>query len=161
MCTNKIPRLQRLHALFIVAGCLAPDPWELVRGGPPIPRAIANKDAKLLAQAAQPQPSPEPSASPRSDESAPTPTPAERVPSAEPSDPMRNTGNSYWLDNYPLNDLYQYLATQAGLQYFHSTFLEPIKVTGQLFKGGDPVENMRELALQYNLVLYQKGAPIY
>src|SRR6202011_2514422 len=161
MCTNKIPRLQRLHALFIVAGCLAADPSELVRAEPPIPRAIADKDAKLLAQAAQPQPSPEPSASPRSDESAPTPTPAERVPSAEPSDPMRNTGNSYWLDNYPLNDLYQYLANQAGLQYFHSAALESIKVTGQLYKTGDPLENMRELALQYNLVLYQRGHTIY
>src|ERR1700737_2746985 len=161
MCTNKIPRLQRLHALFIVAGCLAADPSELVRAEPPIPRAIADKDAKLLAQAAQPQPSPEPSASPRSDESAPTPTPAERVPSAEPSDPMRNTGNSYWLDNYPLNDLYQYLATQAGLQYFHSEKIDSYRVTGQLFKSGDPLENMRELALQYNLVLYQRGRTIY
>jgi Flp pilus assembly secretin CpaC len=161
MCTNKIPRLQRLHALFIVAGCLAADPSELVRAEPPVPRAIANKDAKLLAQAGQPQPSPEPSASPRSDESAPTPTPAERVPSAEPSDPMRNTGNSYWLDNYPLNDLYQYLATQAGLQYFHSEKIDSYRVTGQLFKSGDPLENMRELALQYNLVLYQRGRTIY
>jgi type II secretory pathway component GspD/PulD (secretin) len=74
---------------------------------------------------------------------------------------MRNTGNSYWLDNYPLNDLYQYLANQAGLQYFHSTALDSIKVTGQLFKTGDSLENMRELALQYNLVLYQRGRTIY
>jgi Type II secretory pathway, component PulD len=74
---------------------------------------------------------------------------------------MRNTGNSYWLDNYPLNDLYQYLATQAGLQYFHSEALDSKKVTGQLFKGGDPLENMHELALQYNLVLYQRGRTIY
>jgi Flp pilus assembly secretin CpaC len=74
---------------------------------------------------------------------------------------MRNTGTSYSLDNYPLNDLYQYLATQAGLQYFNSPALDSIKVTGQLFKGGDPLENMRELALQYNLVLYQRGRTIY
>jgi Flp pilus assembly secretin CpaC len=124
-----------------------------------MPLAKPDQDAKLLAQAAQPQSSPEPSASPNG--LAPTPTPAERVPSAEPGDPMRNTSDSYWLDNYPLNDLYQYLATQAGLQYFHSTFLDPLKVTGQLFKGGDPLENMRELALQFNLVLYQKGRTIY
>ncbi len=74
---------------------------------------------------------------------------------------MRNTGTTYSLDNYPLNDLYQYLATQAGLQYFHSAVLDQFKVTGQLFKGGDPLENMRELALQYNLVLYQRGRTIY
>lgn len=159
MCTNKISRLRTLHFVFIVAGYLAADPLELVRAEPPIPRAIANQDAKLLAQAAQPQPSPEPSASPS--ELAPPPTPTERVPSAEPGDPMRNTGNSYWLDNYPLNDLYQYLATQAGLQYFHSEALDSKKVTGQLFKGGDPLENMHELALQYNLVLYQRGRTIY
>jgi Flp pilus assembly secretin CpaC len=159
MCTNKNSRLRRLHILFIVAGYLAADPLELVRAEAPVPRAIANEDAKLLAQAAQPQPSPEPSASPS--ELAPTPTPAERVPSAELGDPMRNTGNSYWLDNYPLNDLYQYLATQAGLQYFHSEALDSKKVTGQLFKSGDPLENMRELALQYNLVLYQRGRTIY
>jgi len=159
MCTNKIPKLRRLHALFIVAGYLAADPLQLVRAEPQIPRAVANQDAKLLAQAVQLQPSPEPSALPS--ELAPTPTPAERVPSAEPGDPMRNTGNSYWLDNYPLNDLYQYLATQAGLQYFHSEALDSKKVTGQLFKSGDPLENMRELALQYNLVLYQRGRTIY
>jgi type II secretory pathway component GspD/PulD (secretin) len=135
------------------------DPKEIRPEEPPMPLAKPNQDAKLLAQAAQPQSSPEPSASPN--ELAPTPTPAERVPSAEPGDPMRNTSDSYWLDNYPLNDLYQYLATQAGLQYFHSTFLDPLKVTGQLFKGGDPLENMRELALQFNLVLYQKGRTIY
>lgn len=74
---------------------------------------------------------------------------------------MRNTGNSYWLDSYPLNDLYQYLANQAGLQYFHSAALDAIKVTGQLYKTGNPLENMRELALQYNLVLYQRGRTIY
>ena len=159
MCTNKISKLRRLRTLLIVAGYLTVDPLELVRAEPPVPRAISNQDAKLLAQAAQPQPSPEPSATPS--ELAPTPTPAERVPSAELGDPMRNTGNSYWLDNYPLNDLYQYLATQAGLQYFHSAALDSIKVTGQLFKSSDPLENMHELALQYNLVLYQRGRTIY
>jgi Flp pilus assembly secretin CpaC len=159
MCTNKISRLRTPQILFIVAGYLAADPLELLWAEPPIPRATANQDVKLLAQSAQPQPSPEPSASPS--ELAPTPTPVERVPSAELGDPMRNTGNSYWLDNYPLNDLYQYLATQAGLQYFHSAALDSIRVTGQLFKSGDPLENMRELALQYNLVLYQRGRTIY
>ena len=103
---------------------------------------------------------------------APTPTPnapaepeqtpnAERTGPIEPGDPMRNTANNYYLDNYPLNDLYEFLANQAGLQYFHSASLEQYKVTGQLFKGGDPVETMHELALQYNLVLYQRGRTIY
>src|SRR5260370_15644402 len=142
-----------------VPACVPAVALAWVRAEPPIQRGKDNQDVKLLAQAAQPQPSPEPSSSPS--ELAPSPTPAERVPSAELGDPMRNTGNSYWLDNYPLNDLYQYLATQAGLQYFHSAALDSIKVTGQLFKSGDPLENMRELALQYNLVLYQRGHTIY
>jgi type II secretory pathway component GspD/PulD (secretin) len=79
----------------------------------------------------------------------------------EPGDPARNTSSSYWLDNYSLNDLYRYLATQANLQYFSSDALDSKKVTGQLFKGGNPLENMRDLALQYNLVLYQRGRTIY
>jgi type II secretory pathway component GspD/PulD (secretin) len=103
---------------------------------------------------------------------APTPTPnapaepaqtpnAERAEVSVPSEPPPFTANSYYLDNYPLNDLYEFLARQANLQYFHSQALDPIKVTGQLFKDGDPVENMHELALQYNLVLYQRGRTIY
>jgi hypothetical protein len=91
----------------------------------------------------------------------PSPTPVRRNPSAEPGDPTLNTSNSFWLDNYPLNDLLQYLARQADYQYFQNTFIDPIKVTGQLFKGRNPIDNMRELALQYNLVLYQKGRTIY
>jgi type II secretory pathway component GspD/PulD (secretin) len=126
-------------------------------GEPRVRRATAVRDSTLLSQAAQPQPS----ASPTPEQVAPTPTPAEHLGSNDQGDPMRNTGNTYSLDNYPLNDLYQYLATQAGLQYFHSSVLDQFKVTGQLFKGGDPLENMRDLALQYNLVLYQRGRTIY
>jgi type II secretory pathway component GspD/PulD (secretin) len=60
-----------------------------------------------------------------------------------------------------LNDLYQYLARQAGYQYFQNPFIDSIRVTGELFKGRDPRENIRELALQYNLVLFQKGSTLY
>jgi Flp pilus assembly secretin CpaC len=94
-------------------------------------------------------------------EVAPTPTPLRHSPTAEPGDPALNTNNSFWLDNYPLNDLYQYLARQAGFQYFQNPLIDSIKVTGELFKGRNPVDNMRELALQYNLVLFQKGRTIY
>src|SRR3984957_7549712 len=89
------------------------------------------------------------------------PTPVKHSPTTEPGDPTLNTSNSFWLDNYPLNDLYQYLARQADFQYFQNPFLDSIKVTGELFKGRDPLDNIRELALQYNLVLYQKGRTIY
>jgi type II/III secretion system protein len=92
---------------------------------------------------------------------SPTPTPIKHSPTAEPGDPTLNTSNSFWLDNYPLNDLFQYLARQADFQFFQNPFIDAIRVTGELFKGRDPLENMRELALQYNLVLFQKGRTLY
>jgi Flp pilus assembly secretin CpaC len=92
---------------------------------------------------------------------SPTPTPVKHSPTIEPGDPTLNTSNSFWLDNYPLNDLYQYLARQAGYQFFQNPFIDSIKVTGEIFKGRDPLANMRELALQYNLVLFQKGLTLY
>ena len=60
-----------------------------------------------------------------------------------------------------MNDLYQYLARQADYQFFQNPFLDSIKVTGELFKGRNPLDNMRELALQYNLVLFEKGRTLY
>ena len=94
-------------------------------------------------------------------EVTPTPTPARLTPTTEPGNPALNTSNSFWLDNYPLNDLYQYLARQADYQYFQNPFIDSIKVTGELFKGRNPLDNMRELALQYNLVLFRKGRTLY
>src|SRR6266481_2915795 len=157
MGTNKTRKLRTSAALLILAVYAGADATQLTGGEPRVRRATPVRDSTLLAQAAQPQPS----ASPTPEQVAPPPTPAEHLGSNEQGDPMRNTGNTYSLDNYPLNDLYQYLATQAGLQYFHSAALDSIKVTGQLFKGGDPLENMHELALQFNLVLYQRGRTIY
>jgi Flp pilus assembly secretin CpaC len=156
MCTNKT-RISLTLRILPVAGYLSALPVHLAWAEQKVQTPTAKPDANLVAQAPQPQAS----ASPSPEFVEPSPTPGEHPGAKEPGDPMRNTSDSYWLDNYPLNDLYQYLATQAGLQYFHSTFLDPYKVTGQLFKGGDPLENMRELALQYNLVLYQKGRTIY
>ena len=54
-------------------------------------------------------------------EVSPTPTPIKRSLTGEPGDPALNTSNSFWLDNYPLNDLYQYLARQADYQLSHET----------------------------------------
>ena len=120
----------------------------------PTPTPASSSDAGLQALPQTPDSSPAPA--PVGDVS-PTPTPAKRSPSTEPGDPTLNTSNSFWLDNYPLNDLYQYLARQADYQFFQNPFLDSIKVTGELFKGRNPLDNMRELALQYNLVLFQKG----
>lgn len=159
MGTNKIARSHTLRTLIIATGCLAVNQSGSMRGEPPVPAADTKQP--VVQEVAQVQPTPEVSASPNPEEPAATPAPGGRTGFNEPGDPMRNTATSYYLDNYPLNDLYEFLATQAGLQYFHSGYLDPIKVTGQLFKGVDPLENMRELALQYNLVLYRKGQTIY
>ncbi len=155
METNKTRKLRTLPALLSLVGYLCAGPAQLTQAQTEVPPETAKTDSTLLSQTAQP------SASPIPEQVAPTPTPAQNFGSNEPGDSMRNTGNSYWLDSYPLNDLYQYLANQAGLQYFHSAALDAIKVTGQLYKTGNPLENMRELALQYNLVLYQRGRTIY
>lgn len=146
-----------MRALMIAASCLVVNQSEPVWANPPV---VSSNDS-LTSEVAQVQPTPQPSASPQFEEPPNTPNPRSAGGSNEPGDPMRNTATSYYLDNYPLNELYEFLATQAGLQYFHSSYLDGIKVTGQLFKNVDPLENMRELALQYNLVLYQKGQTIY
>jgi Bacterial type II and III secretion system protein len=124
----------------------------------PGPSATSTPNAGLQALPQNPDASPIPT--PAVDVS-PTPTPVKHDPSAEPGDPTRSTSDSFWLDNYPLNDLYQYLARQADFQFFQNPYLDSIRVTGELFKGGNPLDNMRELALQYNLVLFQKGRTLY
>src|SRR5258707_11872004 len=159
MGSNKISRSHTMRTVIIATGCLAVNQSGSMRGEPPVPAADTKQP--VVQEVAQVQPTPEVSATPNPEEPAATPAPGGRTGFNEPGDPMRNTATSYYLDNYPLNDLYEFLATQAGLQYFHSTNIDAIKVTGQLFKGVDPLENMRELALQYNLVLYQKGQTIY
>ena len=178
MPTNKfVP----VRILFIAVGCFtaisalplggqapAPSPVSTPIAGPqalpqtpdasPAPTPASTPDAGLQALPQTPDASPAPTPG---GEVTPTPTPAKRSPTAEPGDPTLNTSNSFWLDNYPLNDLFQYLARQADYQFFQNPFIDSIKVTGELFKGRDPLENMRELALQYNLVLFQKGRTIY
>jgi type II secretory pathway component GspD/PulD (secretin) len=120
------------------------------------PTPIPDAELQALPQNPDTSPVPKPAG-----EVSPTPTPIKHNLTGEPGDPALNTSNSFWLDNYPLNDLYQYLARQADYQFFQNPFIDSIKVTGELFKGNDPLENMRELALQYNLVLFQRGRTLY
>jgi Flp pilus assembly secretin CpaC len=148
-----------VRSLLIVAvGCLAANPLWSLHAQVPASSPSPTPDAGLQALPQTPDASPAPTPA---EEVTPAPAPAKRSPNTEPGDPTLNTNNTFWLDNYPLNDLYQYLARQAGFQYFQNPFLDSIKVTGELFKGHNPLENMRELALQYNLVLFQKGSTLY
>jgi len=66
----------------------------------------------------------------------------------------------YRLKNYPINDLFQYLARQAGKQYFQNPSINAITISGQMMDG-DPVKRMQEVAFQYGISLYEKGNTIY
>jgi hypothetical protein len=180
-----IKKLVPVKNLFLVVGCLAASLTWPIRAQVTTASPISTPDAGSQAMPQVPDSSPPatPAASPfstpdagmqalpQTPDSSPSPTPpgevssaptpAKLTPNSEPGDPTRNTNDSFWLDNYPLNDLYQYLARQANFQFFQNPFLSSIRVTGELFKGRDPLDNIRELALQYNLVLYQKGRTIY
>jgi Flp pilus assembly secretin CpaC len=180
MPTNK---LVPVKSLLLALGFLAVSLPGPLRAQTPAPSPVVTPNAESQSLPQRPDSSPNPASIPASTpgvglqalpqnpdsspppspgtEAAPIPTPQRHSPTAEPGDPTLNTSSSFWLDNYPLNDLYQYLARQADFQYFQNPFIDSIKVTGELFKGRSPVDNMRELALQYNLVLFQKGRTIY
>ena len=127
---------------------------------PPNPVSTPDAGQQALPQTPDASPAPTPA-----ENVTPTPTPIVTNPPGEPGDPKRNGSDSYWLDSYRLNDLFQFLARIAGLQYFQNRSMDKdpdsYEVTGELFKGGDPLEKMRELALQYNLLLFRKGRTIY
>jgi Flp pilus assembly secretin CpaC len=158
-----IKKFAPLKCLLMALGCLgAISAWPLGAQvlPTPSPTPTPTSDAGLQALPQTPDLSPSPTPA---ENVTPTPTPIVRNPSGEPGDPTRSTESSYWLDSYPLNDLFQYLARTAGLQYFQNRSMasDEYLVTGELFKEGEPLEKMRELALQYNLMLFQKGRTIY
>lgn len=68
----------------------------------------------------------------------------------------------FWLRAAKLNEVFQYLARLAGLQYFHNADLEASNyvVTGHL-ADGDPVDQMEELGLMYGITVHRKGNTIY
>jgi Flp pilus assembly secretin CpaC len=171
-----IKKFVRLKYFLVALGCLGATLTWPVRGqvlpaaSPALaatptataaPAPTPNTDAGLQALPQTPDLVPTPAPTPV-ENATPTPTPIVN-PFVEPGDPKRSTNSSYWLDSYPLNDLFQYLARTAGLQYFQNHFMasDAYQVTGELFKEGDPLEKMRELALQYNLLLFRKGQTIY
>jgi hypothetical protein len=121
-----IKKFVRLKYLFMVLGCLGaismwPVRGQALPGESPalaptgIPTPNPNTDAGLQALPQTPDLVPKPTPA---ENVAPTPRPIGSNPSDEPGDPRRSTNDNYWLDSYPLNDLFQYLARTAGLQYF-------------------------------------------
>lgn len=68
----------------------------------------------------------------------------------------------YWVDNAPLNEVFQYLARKARLQYFYNTEINGPQfiLTGHL-ELDNPLQQMEEIAVAYGLSLYQQGSTVY
>ncbi|MCW1924143.1 hypothetical protein OKA05_16365 [Luteolibacter arcticus] len=75
---------------------------------------------------------------------------------------IQESEEGYLIKDAPLNDIFQFLAKQAGRQYFHNAKIATpdYRVTGHL-NDGNPLNQMEELAFMYGLTLYTKGNTIY
>jgi type II secretory pathway component GspD/PulD (secretin) len=101
---------------------------------------------------------------------APPPAPGDAAdPAAVPANPgaaaaqeIQESEEGYLIKDAPINDIFQFLAKQAGRQYFHNAKLSSpeYRVTGHL-NDGNPLNQMEELAFMYGLTLYTKGNTIY
>ena len=68
----------------------------------------------------------------------------------------------YWIENAPLNEVFQYLARASGSQYyFNNDLIGPqFNVTGHL-KLTDPKKQMEQLAVGYGLTVHEQGSTVY
>jgi type II secretory pathway component GspD/PulD (secretin) len=83
--------------------------------------------------------------------------------SASPSTGLPEiSSEGYWLQAAPINEVFQYLARLANLQFFHNNLLlgPDYQVTGHL-KLQDPVAEMEELATSFGLTVYNKGDSVH
>jgi hypothetical protein len=67
----------------------------------------------------------------------------------------------YRLEDFPMNELFEFLARKAGLQYFFNPDVDRYHVTGELARRANPLDSMQELAAQYGLTVYQQGNTIH
>ena len=154
--------------------------------------AILLLSGSLLAQTADDaliEPVAEPSAAEASAETAPAPEPPPSLPpvveepssaTIPPADPaavpdagqeeiavaeqqeLQKSDEGYIIKDANLNDIFQFLAKDAGRQYFHNAKIAgpEFLVTGHL-NDGNPLQQMEELAFMYGLSLHVKGNTIY
>ncbi len=75
---------------------------------------------------------------------------------------IQASDEGYIIKDAPLNDIFQFLAKEAGRQYFHNSKIASpeYQVTGHL-NDGNPLQQMEELAFMYGLQLYTKGNTVY
>jgi len=88
--------------------------------------------------------------------------PVEGEPTDANGEPILESDEGYLIKDAALNDLFQFLAKQAGRQYFHNVKIATpeYRVTGHL-NDGNPLQQMEELAFMYGLMLYTKGNTVY
>jgi type II secretory pathway component GspD/PulD (secretin) len=115
----------------------------------------------------EPQPPGLPIAPPVEPVASPTDPAAVAIPAGDPAaaavnQEIQESDEGYLIKDAPINDIFQFLAKQAGRQYFHNAkIMTPdFRVTGHL-NDGDPLQQMEELAFMYGLTLYTKGNTIY
>ncbi len=91
-----------------------------------------------------------------------TPPEEQPLPGASIEQPILESDEGYLIKDAALNDIFQFLAKQAGRQYFHNIKIATpeYRVTGHL-NDGNPLQQMEELAFMYGLMLYTKGNTVY
>jgi type II secretory pathway component GspD/PulD (secretin) len=69
--------------------------------------------------------------------------------------------DGYWIDNAPINEVFQYLARSAGLQFFYNNELNSpqYNVTGHL-RLDNPRQQMEDLAVGHGLFVYQQRSSV-
>ncbi len=101
---------------------------------------------------------------PAAEPSVPAAPPAKQLPATDlPSALPELPADGYWIQDAPINEVFQYLARRSNLQFFHNNELQgtpEYMVTGHL-KLDDPRQQMEDLAIAYGLTLYERGATIH
>lgn len=70
--------------------------------------------------------------------------------------------DGYWVDNAPINEVFQYLARKAGTQYFYNNEIgtPQFNLTGHI-KLDDPRRQMEDIAVAFGLTIFQQGNTVY
>jgi type II secretory pathway component GspD/PulD (secretin) len=136
---------------------------------PALPDALIEQFVPVVLSSAPPEPAPAaPAPFVPALQSAPAAQPENGVPVALGGPSSGLTGlpelssDGYWIENAPLNEIFQYLARRAELQYFFNNELAgpEYTVTGHL-KLTDSQKQMEDLATAYGLTVHQQGSTIY
>lgn len=75
---------------------------------------------------------------------------------------IEEANGGFLIRDAAINDIFQMLAKRANKQYFHNNSIAgaEFNVSGHL-NGGNPLQQMEELAFVYGLTLYTKGNTVY